>query len=267
MQVIDRGSGTPVVIIPGIQGRWEWMLPAVEALSAHCRVITFSLCDEPSSGFESDPECGVENYLRQLERVFERTGLRDAVVVGVSYSGPIAMEFAVRQPERVRALVLVSALPPDWQPDARARFYLRAPRLLSPVFFLDAPIRAFREVRAAIPHLGQRARFSAMQLVRASRYFLSPTRMATRIGWLRTFKFSDPSAIRVPVMVITGEPGLDRVVPPVMTRRYVDAIPHARHAIIPRTGHLCLVTRPTEFTTLMRRFLEEIATDGRRASA
>lgn len=267
MNIIDRGSGTPVVLIPGIQGRWEWMIPAVDALAKRCRVVTFSLCDEPSSGFASDPERGIDNYLDQLDQVFERTGLTDAVVVGVSYSGPVAMEFTVRHPERVRGLILVSALPPDWQPDARAQFYLRAPLLFSPIFFIDAPMRAFREVRAALPRLGPRARFSALQLGRAARYFLSPTRMATRIGWLGRFRFSDPSTIHKPVMVITGEPGLDRVVAPALTHRYVDAIDNARHAVIPRTGHLCLLTKPDEFTNLVCRFLEETANDARRATA
>jgi pimeloyl-ACP methyl ester carboxylesterase len=267
MHIIDRGTGTPVVLVPGIQGRWEWMAPAVDALSQRCRVVTFSLCDEPSSGFTSDPQGGIENYLNQLDQVFERSGLTNAVVIGVSYSGPVAMEFTVRHPERVRALILVSALPPDWQPDARAQFYLRAPLLFSPIFFIDAPMRAFREVRAALPRLGPRARFSAMQLGRAARYFLSPTRMATRIQWLRRFQFSDPSCIRKPVLVITGEAGLDRVVAPVLTHRYVDAIPHARHAVIPCTGHLCLLTKPDEFTTLVCHFLDEISDNARRATA
>jgi pimeloyl-ACP methyl ester carboxylesterase len=267
MHIIDRGTGTPVVLIPGIQGRWEWMAPAVDALAKRCRVVTFSLCDEPSSGFGSDPARGIENYLEQLDQVFERTGLSDAVVVGVSYSGPVAMEFTVRHPERVRGLVLVSALPPDWEPDARAKFYLKAPLLFSPIFFVDAPMRAFREVRAALPKLGPRARFSAMQLGRAARYFLSPTRMATRIAWLQRFQFSSPSTIDKPVMVITGEAGLDRVVAPALTHRYVDAIPNARHAVIPCTGHLCLLTKPDEFTRLVSDFLDETSNDARRATA
>ena len=43
MQIIDRGSGPPLVLVTGIQGRWEYLLPAVEALSRHLRVLTFSL--------------------------------------------------------------------------------------------------------------------------------------------------------------------------------------------------------------------------------
>ena len=267
MRVIDRGTGTPVVIIPGIQGRWEWMSPAVDALAERFRVVTFSLCDEPSSGFTSNPACGIENYIEQLERVFERAGLDDAFLIGVSFSGPVAAEFTARHPERVRGLVLVSALPTDWEPDARARFYLRAPWLLSPVFLLDAPTRAYREVRAALPRLRERARFSAAQLVRVTRYFLSPSRMAARIDSLAAFTFSDPANIERPVMVITGEPELDRVVPPHLTRRYVDAIPHARHAVIARTGHLGLLTKPRDFAETVSAFVDEITDHARRASA
>jgi pimeloyl-ACP methyl ester carboxylesterase len=267
MRVIDRGTGTPVVLIPGIQGRWEWMSPAVDALAERFRVVTFSLCDEPSSGFDVEPDRGVENYLAQIEQVFDRAGLRDAIVIGVSFSGPVAAEFTTRHPERVRGLILVSALPTDWQPDARARFYLRAPWLLSPVFLLDAPTRSYREVRAALPRLTDRARFSVAQLSRVTRYFLSPARMAARVKWFAEFTFSDPSSIDRPVMVITGEPGLDRVVHPELTRRYVAAIPHARHAVIARTGHLGLVTKPREFVDAVSAFINEISNDVRRASA
>ena len=54
MKLIDVGSGPPLVMIPGIQGRWEWMKPAVDALARRCRVITFSLADESSSGGRFD---------------------------------------------------------------------------------------------------------------------------------------------------------------------------------------------------------------------
>jgi 3-oxoadipate enol-lactonase len=267
MRIIDRGHGVPLIVIPGIQGRWEWMSPAVDALAQHCRVITFSLCDEPSSGFRVDAQCGIENYLRQLDEVFERTGLEHAVLVGVSYAGPIALEYAVRHPRRVDALALVSALPPDWAPDRRARFYMRAPRLLSPVFFIDAPIRSGPEVRAALPRLTDRLRFGLAQTARLLHYFLSPTRMTTRIKWLQHFHFSDPHTFTKPVVVITGEAHLDRVVRPELTMRYLNTLPQARHVVFPCTGHLGCVTRPAEFAALLHRFVDELYRDEQRATA
>ena len=32
--MIDVGNGPPLVLIPGMQGRWEWMQPTVNALAA-----------------------------------------------------------------------------------------------------------------------------------------------------------------------------------------------------------------------------------------
>jgi len=267
MKVIDRGSGPAVVLMPGVQGRWEWMAPAVDALAAHCRIVTFSLCDEPTSGFSFDPARGIDNYFDQLETVLQSAGLDQVVLVGVSYSGPIAAEFAARYPGRVRGLVLVSALPPDWTPNPRAKFYLRAPRLLSPVFMLDAPVRAYREIRAALPSKWQQLRFSYGQLRRVTGAYVSPARMATRLRWNDQHRFGDPSRLAGPVLIITGEDGLDRVVPPAQTRKYLAAVPQARHAVLAHTGHLGLITKPVEFAELVCRFIDEIGRDARRASA
>ena len=44
--MFDRGNGPAIVVIPGVQGRWEWMRPALEALSARCRTLSYSLCGD-----------------------------------------------------------------------------------------------------------------------------------------------------------------------------------------------------------------------------
>jgi pimeloyl-ACP methyl ester carboxylesterase len=264
--MIDRGSGTAVVLMPGIQGRWEWMAPAVDALAKHCRVVTFSLCDEPTSGFSFEAGRGIDNYLAQLDEALDRAGLESAILIGVSYSGPIAAEFAARRPHRVRGLVLVSALPPDWVPNRRARFYLRAPRLLSPLFLLDSPARILPEVRASLPGMRPAMRFVAGQVNRTMRAFLSPTRMAARLRWNESYQFVDPKEISQPVLVITGEDALDRVVSPALTRRYLSALPCAQHVVLAQTGHIGLLTKPAEFAEMVRRFADE-SVNARRASA
>src|SRR5688500_11325026 len=148
MKIIDVGSGPPIVIVPGIQGRWEWMKPAVDALATRCRVITFSLADEPTCGGRFDEARGFESYVDQIRHAMDQAEVETAAVCGVSYGGLIAAAFASRHPERVSSLLLVSALPPDWAPDARVRFYLRAPVLLSPLFLVGS-LRMYREIAAA----------------------------------------------------------------------------------------------------------------------
>lgn len=265
--MVDRGSGTPVVLLPGIQGRWEWMKPAVDALAARGRVVTFSFCDEPTSGFSYRAERGLENYLLQIEEALDRARVDKAVLVGVSYSGPLAAEFAARHPHRVKGLVLASALPTDWRPDARAQFYLKAPRLLSPVFLLDSPSRVLPEIRASLPTVSAQVRFAAGQAQRSLRAFLSPSRMAMRLRWHGEFTFADPSGISRPVLVITGEDGLDRVVAPSLTRRYLGALPAARHVVLEQTGHIGMLTRPHRFADLIHQFADELEGERARATA
>src|SRR5512138_1106003 len=102
--MIDIGRGNPIVLIPGIQGRWEWMLPAIEALGARARTISYPLCGEWGSGCRLNEARGFENYLLQLDAVLERAGLQQAALCGVSYGGLVAVHYAAQRPERVSAL-------------------------------------------------------------------------------------------------------------------------------------------------------------------
>src|SRR5690606_4254083 len=253
--MIDIGRGTPIVVIPGLQGRWEWMRPGVEALSEGHRAISYSLCDEPTSGFPVEPADGFDNYLRQVDTVLDRAVLEQATLVGVSYGGLIALEYAARRPARVSGLVLASALSPDWVPDARARFYLKAPRLLSPLFAATAPGRLGAEITAAFPRIGDRARFAFAQTVRVTRARLSPALMARRIHWAEAHDFETPDRITAPSLIVTGEPGLDRVVPVDVSRRMLGRLPDSRHAVLSRTGHLGIITRPEAFARIVDEWL------------
>jgi pimeloyl-ACP methyl ester carboxylesterase len=265
--MIDRGSGIPIVLIPGLQGRWEWMAPTVDALAEHCRVVTFSLADEPTSAFSLNEQDGLESYVTQVRDALDRAHIQKAVIVGVSFSGLVAAEFAARYPDRVLGVVLASALPPGWTPDARARFYLRAPRLLSPLFWLTAPSRMLPELLAALSVPGC-MRFAVATGVNCVRAALSPTRMARRVRWMTTFEFRDVSSVRAPALVITGEDRLDRIVRPELTRRYLTLWPQAKHVTLAGTGHLGLVTKPRAFADLVCRFATGIAaTDDNRLSA
>ena len=269
MKIIDRGSGTPVVVIPGIQGRWEWMKPAVDALAQGCRVITFSLADEPSCGGRFDGSHGFRCYVEQVREVLDTAGVREAAICGVSYGGLIAAAFAARHPDRTSSLVLVSALSPSWKPDERVRFYLHAPRLLTPLFLL-ASLRMYREIAAASAGV-TRSFWAATRLGwLCVTHMFSPGRMARRVHLLDSLDLQAELAgmaarvtapLTMPVLIITGEPALDRVVPVGTTREYLQLWPQANVAAISRTGHLGVMTRPEEFARLVVPFAERVAHD------
>jgi pimeloyl-ACP methyl ester carboxylesterase len=266
VRIIDRGSGVPSVLVPGVQGRWEWMAPAVRALATRARVITFSLADEPSSGWRFDPADGLRGYVEQVRETLDDAGLDRAVICGTSFGGLVAAAFAAAHAERVPGLVLVSALPPSWTPDARVRFYLRAPRLLLPVFCV-ASLRMFPEMAAAAGGVAAAVGPSLRHVWNVARHPFSPRLMARRARMTGDPALSAAIArTRVPTLIITGEPRLDRVVPVAATADYARLWPHAETATLARTGHLGHDTRPEAFAGLVAGFAERVSapTDSRR---
>jgi pimeloyl-ACP methyl ester carboxylesterase len=257
MKIVDRGGGTPVVVVPGIQGRWEWMKPAIDALAQRCRVITFSLADEPSCGAPFDERGGFWCYVDQVRAALDAAGVGRAAICGVSYGGLIAAAFAARYPDRTSSLILVSALPPSWRPDRRVRFYVRAPRLLTPVFLL-ASLRMYQEIAAASGGVVRGAAAGVRHAWRVVTHMFSPRRMTRRVGLLASVDFAaELPRVSQPTLVITGEPSLDRAVPVRhTTREYAALWPHARFATLERTGHLGLIMRPDEFARLVVSFAD-----------
>ena len=255
MKIIDLGSGQPVVIVPGIQGRWEWLRPGVTALARECRVITFSLADEPSCHGRFDEADGFSSYVEQIGAAMDAAGIGRAVVCGVSYGGLIAAAFAARHPDRVSGLVLTSAIPPSWKPDSRVRFYLRAPVLLSPLFFV-ASLRLYREIAAASTGVSSGVAAAVGHGWNVIGHMFSPSRMARRVRLLQDHLLEQELAsLTVPSLIITGEPGLDRVVPVQATHEYARLWPHAQVATLARTGHLGSITRPDEFARIVTQFV------------
>ncbi len=84
MNSIDRGSGSSLVLVPGLQGRWEYLRPAVEALAGSFRVLTFPLCGERASRLRFDPSRGLDNYADQILGILDARRIDRAVICGVS---------------------------------------------------------------------------------------------------------------------------------------------------------------------------------------
>lgn len=257
--MIDLGSGPPLVLVPGLQGRWEWMYPAVEALSRSFRVLSFTLAGDWSSRQRFEDRLGFDNFVVQIDRVLEEKGLRSAIVCGVSYGGLIALRYAARRPERVRTLVLASALPPDFVPDERYHFYKRAPMLLFPVFLAGSTRRVSPEIRAALPGWRERLEVSVRHGWRVLAAPTSPLHMRRRMELLADQDFeADARNVQAPTLLLTGEPGLDRTVPVELSLHYTECIPGCRHVVLDRTGHLGTVTRPDGFAASIKTFVDGV---------
>jgi pimeloyl-ACP methyl ester carboxylesterase len=246
MTIVDRGSGPPLVLIPGLQGRWEYMRATVDAMAPFFRVITFSL---EGSDYDS--------YAQQVADALSQAGVDRAIVCGVSFGGLIAVRFASRHAARCAMLVLASTPRPALTLRSRHQLYLKMPWLLGPLFLAETPWRVRRELRAAMAEASARRRFSWNALRTLLGAPVSLAAMAARARLVTTDAVTaDCARITAPTLILTGEAHLDYVVPVEGTAEYARLIPHARQAVLTSTGHLGSMTRPREFAALIRDFVE-----------
>jgi len=215
-------------------------------------VVTFSLLGEPGAG---DEPGDFDDYLGQVDAAVEFSGRARATVCGVSYGGLVALRYAAVRGDRASRLVLVSTPSPRWEPDARVRRYADAPRSSAFAFVAGAPRRLLREIAAAIPGRGRRLAAAGRYLGSIVRNPASPRRMAARVKRIAGRDFAaDARIVRAPTLVVTGEPGLDRVVPVAGTLEYLQLIPGSIGVTLERTGHIGLITRPDAFAEAIHRW-------------
>lgn len=99
-----RGEGDPIVLIHGfaLDSRiWE---KQVEELSKTNKVITYDL-----RGFgKSSLPNGKYSHTEDLHELLKELNIQDPKIVGHSFGGEIAVEYALNYPNEVNNLVLIS---------------------------------------------------------------------------------------------------------------------------------------------------------------
>ncbi len=244
---MDRRTAIPLVLIPGIQGRWEYMRPTIEALSRHFTVRTLSLDDTARS---------MEDYVRQVAETLDRARIDRAVVCGVSFGGLVALRFAATDPSRTRALILASTPGPGFSLRPRHEMYARLPFVFGPLFLLESPARLRREIAAALPDPAERRALGWATLKAFCSAGVSLSAMARRALLMSAIDpAADCAAVTAPTLVVTGERDLDFVVPADGSTAYAALIPGARAAVLERTGHIGTVTRAAAFADLVDGFI------------
>ena len=104
------GDGPPLLLLhAGICDRRMWD-PQWERFAGAHRVIRF---DERGCG-ESDDPTAPWSPVEDAAAVLDAAAVERAAVVGVSSGGEVALDLALELPDRVSALVMVSAVPSGW---------------------------------------------------------------------------------------------------------------------------------------------------------
>jgi pimeloyl-ACP methyl ester carboxylesterase len=112
-----RGSGRPLLLILGLGADVSEHTALIDALATHSQVIAF---DNRGSGRSDKPDAPytIELMAADALGVLDLLGVGHADILGMSLGGRIALELALRHPDRVDKLILLSTSArtiPSWR--------------------------------------------------------------------------------------------------------------------------------------------------------
>ena len=237
VRVSVAGEGSAILLIMGLGGNIEMWAPLERELHARgFQTITYD-----ASGTGLSPPRLVplrpHDLARQAAHLLDALGLAEVDVLGVSFGGGVAQELAVRNPHRVRHLILAStACGLGGVPGTPLALGLLATpmRYYSPRVMQVTAHRMYGPVADPDGRLMQqqvKARRSRPPTLWGYASQLYATAGWTSLPWLHR--------ITAPTLVLSG--AKDPIVPPINARILGARIPDATVHIVPDTGHLMLM--------------------------
>jgi 4,5:9,10-diseco-3-hydroxy-5,9,17-trioxoandrosta-1(10),2-diene-4-oate hydrolase len=263
VNVIELGSGPPLVFVHGLSGSWQNWLEQLPVFARDHRVVAFDL---PGFGASEMPDwqISISGYGRWLDALYEALGIDAAAVVGNSMGGFISAELAIAYPARVERMVLVSAAGLTVE-------HQRHDRTLAVLRTLDRRLAAYAGwlgTRSETLARRPRARRMIFGLV-AHRPDLLPgplvaeqIRGSGKAGFvpaldaLTSYPIRDRlPEIACPTLIVWGTE--DWLVPARDADEFARLIPNARKVVWSQTGHMAMLERPAAFNRLLAAFLAE----------
>jgi pimeloyl-ACP methyl ester carboxylesterase len=104
----EWGEGPPLVLVPGLAGGFELLGPLARLLARDFRVISYQLRGEDDC-FALRRRFGLQDLVADLKEFIDWHCLESPAVMGVSFGGVLALEFAARFPSRLNRLVVQGA--------------------------------------------------------------------------------------------------------------------------------------------------------------
>jgi poly(3-hydroxyalkanoate) depolymerase len=244
----QQGSdGLPLLLFNGIGANLELCFPFMEAMPEK-EIVIFDVPGIGRSEMSWRPR-RFSGLARLANKLLDRLGYREVDVMGVSWGGALAQQFARQYPQRCRRLVLAATSPGaimvPGRPTALAKM-LTPRRYLQPNYMQKAAAdiyggEARRDPKVMAAHTARIIPPQFMGYV----YQLLAGMGWTSLHWLHR--------IRQPTLVLAGSD--DPLVPPVNSRIISLLIPNNRLFIVPGGGHLFMLYSIDKVVPEVRSFL------------
>ncbi|GLY85960.1 alpha/beta fold hydrolase [Actinoallomurus iriomotensis] len=264
-------EGAPVLIAhhgaPGLGSRAEpraTFAPFADTF----RVVVFDARGSGESG--GNPPFTHEQWAADVDGLREWIGAEQIVMAGGSYGGFIAMEYAIRHPRRVKALVLRDTSPDHDNEEAARRNALNSTRVTVDVEKLDRinnglvrdndDLRdCWREILPLYDHVYDPAKVE--EKVAATPYRYETHNFAFAVNQPGYDIKAQLPDIICPTLVTVGRD--DWITPVESSEKIVSLIPDAELVVFEKSGHSPQIEEAVRWRTVVRDFLRDVGADQR----
>ena len=256
------GDGPVLLLLHGIAGSSRTWIPAMELLQADYTVVA---PDFVGHGHSAKPagDYSLGNFANWMRDLLVVLDIGRATVIGQSFGGGVAMQFAYQFPDRCERLVLVDA----GGLGREVNWILRLVTLPATDYVLPILFPGFaRRWGDSVAHLADRVGLRSVPAMEIWRSYRSLTDDEGRKAFVRTMRsVIDPggqsvSAIdrlylaeRIPTLIVWGQN--DRIIPLSHAYQALEAAPHSRLEIMPGVGHFPQSEDPATFVEILKDFL------------
>lgn len=254
--VVDQGQASPLLFVHGFplnHMMWNAQLPV---FAERHRVIAPDLRGFGSS-VDTEGTVSMEDFADDLAAILDDLQVREPVVYcGLSMGGYIGWQFVRKYRQRLRGLVLCDTRAAADTPEAAAGRRKMAEQVIAEG---TQPVADGMVSKALSPRT-MTERPEVVAAVKGMILSSDPTGVAAaQRGMAARPDVTDQlGQIDLPTLLIVGAD--DALTPVDEMRRMSQAIPHARFAVIPDSGHLSPLENPRAFNAALAEFLDGLNT-------
>ena len=244
----ESGTGSPIVLIPGLAGGFELLGPLARSLAGDHHVFSYQLRGENDCFILRHP-FDLDDLVEDLAELLDTLKLENPTIMGLSFGGIIAMKFAMRYPYRLDRLIVQGVgaryergLIQQIASTVLSRFPLPADSPFVNQFF--NLLFGGKQKQDSLFEFVTRQIWQTDQSVMAHRF-----RLAEALDIEKQLRY-----IKAPTLVLVGD--RDVFVSPNSLTRLCDGIPKCQFARLPNCGHLAFVTKPDVIVRHVEQFLQ-----------
>lgn len=249
----SNGDGEPLVLISGFaSGAWSWFSQTKD-LSKDFRVITFDPRGVAHSEISGETAISIQTIADDINDLLEILNIKKTNLLGASFGGFVAQEFALAYPDKLNKLILACTSYGGAKHVAPSLDVLEAFILTGDLNKSERIRKFFIPVFSSGFYAEQSGTVERVCRLREQNYVSEKIYMQ-QLQSATTFDAQKRvSRIRAETLVITGD--ADIVVPPENSRNLARAIPNARLETIAGGSHMFFIEKSDEFNRIVTDFL------------